>query len=158
MTSLTSATGSGASAGAAFTEPPRARASATLSASSGRGSIFSASASRSAIFGSTGIGARLAVSARGAEDDPTRASARMFAVSDDLHPVDHDMRDTGRVAMRLGIRRVVRDGRGVEDGDVGEEPRPQEPAAIQLQILRGEAGHAPDDVLQRSGALVTHEA
>ena len=36
--------------GAAFTDPPRARASAMLSASIGRGSIFSASASSRIAF------------------------------------------------------------------------------------------------------------
>jgi hypothetical protein len=38
-----------------LTDPPRARASATLSASSGRASILSASINSAAIAGSTGM-------------------------------------------------------------------------------------------------------
>src|SRR3989337_344766 len=59
--------------------------------------------------------------------------------------------------MRLGVRRMVSDGARVEHDDIREIPRAQEPAAVELQVRRGESGHAPNDVFQWRGSLLANE-
>src|SRR5207244_7985386 len=71
-----------------------------------------------------------------AADDPPWASASLHTILEHLHAVDEHVLHTLGVLVRLGIGRLVSNGRGVEDHHVGKEACCAPATSITLQVLR----------------------
>src|SRR5437870_4693619 len=89
----------------------------------------------------------------------------MLAVFQQPHAIDDDMIDPGgdRLDARTTVRKVVhqlarlvRDGLGIEDGDVGHHPRGDEAAIVEVVHPRGLAGEPMDRLFQRHHLLFAH--
>src|SRR3546814_13225228 len=73
----------------------------------------------------------------------------VLAVAQDLHAVDENVVDAGRVLLRCGISGVVGDRRRIEHHDVGEAAGLEATAVGQLPVRGGQAGEAGDALGQR---------
>ncbi len=82
----------------------------------------------------------------------------MLSVQEDRLSVHEHVPDPGGQLVRLRKRGVVLDRSGIEDDDIGEEPRPQPPAPVQPEVVGGERGELSDRVLERENPLVTDVA
>src|SRR5688572_3313221 len=68
------------------------------------------------------------------------------------------MRDACRELLRLLERRVVDDRRRIENGDIGEDSRLQEPAIVQPYTLCSKRSHFPNRELERDHRILSHVA
>src|ERR1035438_9264138 len=76
-------------------------------------------------------------------DDLPRLRAGMLAVFQDVHAIDEYIAHARRILMRLLECRVVLNGGGIEDHDIGEVARPERAAAVELKVLRGQRSQPP---------------
>ena len=80
----------------------------------------------------------------------------MLAVLQDDLPVDEHVLHADGVLMRLLERRAIRDRRRIEDRDVGEIAFLQQAAAIEAEVLGGQARQPAHRVRERDHLFLAH--
>jgi hypothetical protein len=79
---------------------------------------------------------------------------RQRTVAYDGTPVDQDVTHTGRISVRIVVRRLVGDARCVEDRNVSESTLHKTPAVGETKVVGRQAGHASYRLLEPEQTLL----